>query len=89
MRFLSLQLHVLSETCDEDLRELLEEVEGVLLWSNLSRASLRLDVFSCDSEPESWLWKKWEDEKRKGNLHIGAVNLTLTALVDNDAFRAA
>lgn len=48
-----LQVHVLSETWEEDLRELLEEVEGVRLWSNLSRASLRLDVFSCDSEPES------------------------------------
>lgn len=50
-----LQVQVLSETWEEDLRELLEEVEGVRLWSNLSRASLRLDVFSCDSEPESWL----------------------------------
>lgn len=50
-----LQVQVLSETWEEDLRELLEEVEGVRLWSNLSRASLRLDVFSWDSEPESWL----------------------------------
>lgn len=48
-----LQVQVLSETWEEDLRELLEEVEGVRLWSNLSRASLRLDVFSCDSDPES------------------------------------
>ncbi len=49
----SLQVQVLSETCDEDLRELPDVVEGVRLWSNRSRASLRLDVFSWDSEPES------------------------------------
>lgn len=55
--WVSLQVQVLSDTCDEDLRELREEVEGVLLWSNRSSASFRLDVLSCDSEPESWLWK--------------------------------
>lgn len=48
-----LQVQVLSETCDEDLRELREDVEGVRLRSNRSSASLRLDVFSCDSDPES------------------------------------
>lgn len=38
----------------EDLRELREEAEGVRLWLKRSRASFRLDVFSWDSEPESW-----------------------------------
>lgn len=57
-----LQVQVLSETCDEDLRELREEVEGVRLWSNRSRASFRLDVFSCDSDPESWLYRQAEEK---------------------------
>lgn len=50
-------MQVLSETWDDDFLELRDDVEGVRLWSNRSRASFKLDVFSCDSEPESWLYK--------------------------------
>lgn len=46
----AVEVQVLSETWEEDLRELREEVEGVRLWSKRSKASLRLDVFSSDSE---------------------------------------
>ena len=49
------QLQVLSDMCEEDLRELREEEEAVRLWSKRSSTSFRLEVFSCDSEPESWL----------------------------------
>lgn len=38
----------------EDLRELRGEAEGVWLWLKRSRASFRLEVLSCDSDPESW-----------------------------------
>lgn len=48
-------VHVGSETavCEEDLRELRDEAEGVRLRSNRSSASFRLEVFNWDSEPES------------------------------------
>jgi len=46
---------VLSETCEEDLWELWEDVEGVWLGSKRSSASFRLEVFSWDSDSESWL----------------------------------
>lgn len=47
-----LQLGSETAVC-EDLREERDETEGVWLQSKPSSASFRLEVLSCDSEPES------------------------------------